>query len=98
MRPDSLTQKGTRDRFAAARFTRVLETWALTVATLMKSSLAMSALDLPCPTATATSCSRSLRLASLAAAEHARAESEPADGVSTTLRMSCVGTLGHRLG
>ena len=47
---------------------------------------------------TATSCSRSVRFASLAAAEHARAESEPADGVSTTLRMSCVVTLGDSIG
>src|ERR1044072_4856815 len=81
MRPASWTQMATWTRLAASSLTRMCETWALTVATLMKSSLAMSALDLPCPTATATACSRSPRVATAADHPDARARREGgADG------------------
>lgn len=55
-------------RLATSSLVNSRDTWALTVASLMKSDAATSALDAPDPTATATSRSRSVSVASRCAA------------------------------
>src|SRR3954447_850243 len=97
-RPASWTQSAIWTRLAIPSLTRMCETWALTVARLMYSSPAISALDLPRPTATATSRLRSLRLVSLAVAVLARSSGELSGGAATIRRISCEVTLGDSIG
>jgi hypothetical protein len=60
VRPASWASRATWVRLLRSSLVSMREMWAFTVATLMNSSPAISALDLPRPTAMATSRSRSL--------------------------------------
>ena len=67
-RPASWTRRATWTRLFRLSLTSSRDTCAFTVATLMNSPAAISAFDLPRPSASATSRSRSLRAASAARA------------------------------
>jgi hypothetical protein len=75
-------------RLAAFSLARILETCALTVASLMYSRVAMSALDLPRATSAATSRSRSVSVRSACCAAARRGAGASAPNCSMSVRVT----------